>query len=436
MNWTRREIIAWPPLAVALAALAAGGCVGPLASLATPEIPASHAARTPVPVAAAPEHLDPRTIALRKAYGQSPSSPEAALAEVLDELEEIGAIDRAAQQQLIADLKTAKPEHYPLIVSQFRAALAYQRQTSDRPGPDDAPPGAAAMASAESPAAEGPPSPALRRRPPVRSAAHVAGDLAPGRAAMPATPVVLNLSPEATDDDAAPPTATLVNQPAQQVIHPGAATSPLPLPTDRGDWRAALDQSIDELQRTLSPQPSTVAELHDHLRLRALQVLAGRQEEAYRPIPGASPAQQDYWSKQLFALGAYLNEGGTVDDKQRAAAALLHMDEARAALGQLATLQVRSMAFASSVEGFGVYQSVKHAEFTPGQQAKLYAEVENFGSASTAAGYETTLGTSYQVLDAEGRRVDGGQFPDVKDVCRSQRRDFHLVYGVTLPTGI
>ncbi|HMO87224.1 MAG TPA: hypothetical protein PKC18_20125, partial [Lacipirellulaceae bacterium] len=42
----------------------------------------------------------------------------------------------------------------------------------------------------------------------------------------------------------------------------------------------------------------------------------------------------------------------------------------------------------------------------------------------------------YQVLDAEGRRVDGGQFPDVKDVCRSQRRDFHLVYGVALPTGI
>jgi hypothetical protein len=66
----------------------------------------------------------------------------------------------------------------------------------------------------------------------------------------------------------------------------------------------------------------------------------------------------------------------------------------------------------------------------------IYAEVENFASNSTAAGYETVLGTSYQVVDSSGHRIDGAQFPDVTDVCKGRRRDFHLQYGVNLPTRI
>jgi hypothetical protein len=66
----------------------------------------------------------------------------------------------------------------------------------------------------------------------------------------------------------------------------------------------------------------------------------------------------------------------------------------------------------------------------------VYVEVENFSSSSTAAGYETALGTSYQVLDATGRRVDGAQFRDMVDQCRSRRRDFYLQYTLSMPTGI
>ncbi len=377
---------------------------------------------------------DPKAAALRKANGEEPSNPEEALAGVLGELQEIGAIDPAAQQQLMADLKEAKPEHYELIVTQFRAALAYRRQLArrdseermqlaDEEGEQEAGPATRAQLVSRTARREGTVrvvEPMERDREPSTNE-HVDG------ASLPEDePVPRNLS-------VAPAAAQVADGPDADLRHAavGAAGE-----ATQGDWRVKLDMAIADLERTLKPQPATISELHDHLRLRALLVAAGREEEAYRPIPGASPAQQDYWSKQLFAMATYLNNAATVDDKQRAAAALVHLEEARSALGQLATLQIRNQSFVKSVDGFGAYEPLKHAEFQPGDSVTVYAEVDNFGSASTPAGYETSLGTSYQVLDATGRRVEGGQFPDVTDLCHSRRRDFHLQYGVGLPTGI
>jgi hypothetical protein len=166
-----------------------------------------------------------------------------------------------------------------------------------------------------------------------------------------------------------------------------------------------------------------------------LQFAAGREDDAYRPIPGASAAQQDYWSKQLFAMATYLN-ATQLDDKQRAAAALPPLDEARAKLSELATLQIRNATFVASVDGYGAYEPRKGDSFEPGEKVTLYAEVENFRSNAAEDGFQTSLATSYQVLDKTGRRVDGKQFPDIVDKCRNQRRDFHMQYDFALPTRI
>jgi hypothetical protein len=203
-----------------------------------------------------------------------------------------------------------------------------------------------------------------------------------------------------------------------------------------GDWKSELNATIADLEKRVSPTPTSIDQLHDHMRLRALDLLAGREEEAYRPIPGASAAQQDYWSKQLFAMSAYLSNGGKLDDKQRAAAALAPLDEARAKLSELATLQIRNAAFVTSVDGFGAYEPRKATSFKPGQRVELYAEVENFRSESRDDGYHTSLGTSYQILDKTGKRLDGKQFPDVADKCRNHRRDFHMQYELPLPAGM
>jgi len=46
------------------------------------------------------------------------------------------------------------------------------------------------------------------------------------------------------------------------------------------------------------------------------------------------------------------------------------------------------------------------------------------------------LATSYQVVDESGRRVDGGEFPEVEDLCLNRRRDFHMQYAIPLPDRI
>ena len=79
---------------------------------------------------------DPKAVARRKALGGEPASADHALAGVLEDLQAIGAIDPAAQQQLMADLKQAKPENYPVIVGQFQAALAYRQQLAEREARD------------------------------------------------------------------------------------------------------------------------------------------------------------------------------------------------------------------------------------------------------------------------------------------------------------
>lgn len=427
-----------------------GGCAAPFKTnylsgsrrLDAEKLDAAAAATNPAVAA-----NDPKAISLRKAMGQEPTTPDEALAGVMDELYEIGAIDRAAQQQLMADLKEAKPEHYALIVEQFQAALAYRRQLAERESHEQtqvasdaaehdahastaahtvshhASPSASAASSTDSPSPVAP-SAAVA----VADRATVARD-----AVIVSSPATASAESDHVSTSPAAAAALVGGDRELQQASMTAAPAGIAM---SGDWRKELDAAIADLERTVPAQPATVVDLNEHFRLRALQLIAGREEEAYRPIPGASPAQQDYWSKQLFAMGAYMKGAGTLDDKQRAAAALVHLDDARAALAQLATLQIHNFAFVKRVDGFGAYETLPDIRFEPGATVTLYAEVENFASTSTAAGFETLLSTSYQVVDASGRRIEGAQFPDVSDVCKGRRRDFHLQYGVKLPTRI
>lgn len=377
-----------------------------------------------------------KAAAVRKAT-EEPQSPEAALAGVLDELQQIGAIDPQAQQELMADLKDAKPDHYPLIVEQFKSALAYRQQLAKREqrGQDqptalaaDKPLEPAVVASDDVPASvvmqSASRQPLQAPTAAIRDAAPVGEPLATLSAVEPAAATSAAAN-QASQLPPAPKSAAVSQATYVEASDPGA-----------GDWRQQLEGAIAQLEASVKPQPGSVAELQDHMRLRTLQLLAGQQDDAYRPISGASPAQQDYWSKQLFSMSAYLDGASETDDKQRAAAALLHLDEARASLSELATLQVRNLAFVKSVDGFGVYEPRKATQFKPGEQAALYAEVENFRSTSGEEGYRSSLATSYQVLDKSGRRVEGGQFPEITDLCRTRRRDFHMQYGVALPSRI
>src|SRR3972149_2681149 len=55
-----------------------------------------------------------------------------AMLEIMDELRQIGALDPAAENKLIEDLKQTDPTLWPLVMQQFRAAIAYKRRLAER----------------------------------------------------------------------------------------------------------------------------------------------------------------------------------------------------------------------------------------------------------------------------------------------------------------
>jgi hypothetical protein len=191
--------------------------------------------------------------------------------------------------------------------------------------------------------------------------------------------------------------------------------------------------AADELSRITPDSPTTTAEVHQLVTLRFLHMLTGDIDRALEAIPHLSPAEQDYWSRQMFALGTYLDHHAQPDDNRRAAASVIHLDEAVASLRELGSLSLRNFSFCKDVYGYGAIEPYEADQFSPGEQVSLYVEVENYHSRSTEKGYCTLLGSTYEILDEQGQRVGGGTMPDVDDCCRSRRRDFHIQYGITLP---
>lgn len=378
-----------------------------------------------------------------------PAEPtqEEALANVLDELTKVGAIDPDAKQLLMADLRQAKPENWPLIVRQFRSALAFRQQLAkreqqttdeqlavvDAPNksnqllvkkqtaqpafarPDDAPPENVATASV----------------PVSFDAQQTASTTArPSETHRHPTAVVVR------DDQ---PIEPIASQPPSSPVRQSSQTRQVSYSTEVSaarDWQANLQAAVTGLEASVQPSPGSTDEVNEHMRLRLLQLLAGDEEASLAPIPGATAPQQDYWNKQLFAVSTFLDSKRQPDNKRRAAGSLMHLDQARAKLAELATMQVRRLSFVDSVAGFGSYELHEDAKFRPGTQVTLYAEIENFSSQSTKDGYRTRLGTSYEVVDKNGKRVDSAEFPEVEDLCRNPRRDFHMQYTVTLPMRI
>jgi hypothetical protein len=219
---------------------------------------------------------------------------------------------------------------------------------------------------------------------------------------------------------------------------PSATIAPqiTPLAPGDGDWQQHVREAAEDLGRQVKQSPTTTAEVHQHVSLRLLRLLAGDTERALEPIPHIPPAEQDYWSRQVFAVATYLDHHSQPDDKRRAAASVNHLDEAVSHLRELGSLSLRNLSFCKNVFGYGAFEPYDSDVFAPGEQVSLYVEVENYHSESSEKGFCTLLGATYEILDDKGKRVSGGDFPDVDDCCRSRRRDFHIQFGLALPQSL
>jgi hypothetical protein len=430
--------------------------------------------------------------------GSTSTGDEQAMVAVLDDLQQVGQIDPTAQQELLEQLRKTEPAMRPLVAQQFRASLAYHQQLAARSTAPPTPTTASGLVPdcLASPEREG----GLETLGSLVDPRQLRGDTAYEDALAQATPAAIPVpglddagaatsAPEVPRAFAAEPDSsplaqreevvarsmtstmasfnandgrlrgvepavlhTLSAGPAGSSAFPDALPAeeeerhsppdPLSVTTDsrsndaKADWRQLVDEAAADLSRRVPDSPQCTAEVHQHVSLRILELLAGHTEEALRPIPDISPAEQEYWSAQLFELATYLDHHARPDEKRRAAAAAVHLDEALAHLREVSALSVRNLSFCKQVYGYGVYEPCDSDSFAPGLQISLYAEVENYRSDSTEKGYSTALGTSYKIVNDKNERVDGGQFPDVEDCCRSRRRDFHIQYGLTVPKDI
>ncbi len=136
-----------------------------------------------------------------------------------------------------------------------------------------------------------------------------------------------------------------------------------------------------------------------------LYLIAGRRDDAMRPIAGLAPAEQEFWTKELYGLATYLDTGRTADPQRRATEAALHLNEAVARLGELASPVVHNLAFCQEVTSFGQFKKFPQYEFKPGDEVLLYCEVDHLKNESTDRGYHTAIKSSYQILDGRGSRV-------------------------------
>ncbi|MEZ6072112.1 MAG: hypothetical protein R3C10_18105 [Pirellulales bacterium] len=237
----------------------------------------------------------------------------------------------------------------------------------------------------------------------------------------------------------------------------GAATSQAPGPSFKGpdasqrldhalaadqsdDWRALLDRSIEALQRDVEAD-GRPSEIDRAAALRLLYLVANRRDDAlagYHPVDDrATPPEweQEFWRSEAYGLSLLMYDHDQPGEAKRGALALTHLRKAESHLSDGADLVVKNLTFITSVSSFGNYDAVDEPyEFAPGEQVLLYAEVANFRSDSDGAAYETQLSSSYEIRDAQGRRVHEQAVEPHPDRCLSRRHDYYMGLKFNLPS--
>ena len=410
----------------------------------------------------------------------------AAMQAVLAELESLGTVDPATQTQLIADLRQTDPALWPLMLQTFRAGAAYKRRdaaatpkaatavaTDARPtaDPSKKPANDVRFATNSAPVADAAAQSMVQQAlaqavgpqsVPLDALASLNGTQLAGRGGsasgmqLPAQAILSAALSEAQRREAEgsnppPPETPAVRQisaeeplaaaeavkvPEESPKAGAIAAVERPATTSEEEWRNSLASSIEALERLTTDPPTSAQEVTRHAWLRMLYLTAGRRDDALKPIPGIGPAEQDFWREQLYALAACLDTERQTDAAKRSAEARMHLAKADARLGESGTLAVRNLAFCTQVSSYGVYEKFEDYKFKANQPLILYAEVQNFKSEESSRGFHTALRSSYQILDAQGRRVAENDLALTEEYCRNQRRDYFLRYFLSVPERI
>jgi len=415
------------------------------------------------------------------------------LQQVMSELQQVGAIDPAAQDKLMADLKQVDPSLWPMVLQTFRAEAAYKRREEQREAERQKQEATATDAPRENPNARatlageqetrfelkssaGKPSPSSSPSDLSANSSPLPGHHGPmvavGEGSEPAgvAPLPSSLLIASVNDRPAlspePPlmggitsttsTATVAGKPSEAGATPaeprstaerlaatrGAASKSAVMlasgaaPVSESDWQGHLTAAIHSIELESKAGSKNESDVALQARLRMLYLLAGRRDDAMRPLPAAPQAAQDYWSSQIYGLSTWMDAEKTPDSGRRAAETKRILGEALSQLGETAPLAVRNLTFCTEVSRFGSFDAVKSTEFTANQKVLLYAEVDNLHIESSAKGYHWAVKINGQIFDNRGNRMTDYGSASAEEYYQTPRHDFFVSKLYYLPPSL
>ncbi len=138
----------------------------------------------------------------------------------------------------------------------------------------------------------------------------------------------------------------------------------------------ALEEEIR--QKTERKETDDLPALKQKLRL--LQLIADRTDDAVDQIEQLPPAEREAFKQLMFALTTWLSPDDARRSSLRNAKILRSLQEVNNRLSSVSKLDLKNLMFCEKVESFGWYTEFQRAEFAPKQQVILYVEVQNFAS--------------------------------------------------------
>ncbi len=219
------------------------------------------------------------------------------------------------------------------------------------------------------------------------------------------------------------------------VPNPSGNAVPTTSPTS---WRQSLNQAIEQLEKQVKEAPGgdDNLRLSQEVTLRMLYVSQRRLEDALRPIDKLSNSEKDYFHHQMLALYEASNPDAMPVRSRHWSLVMNNQREATSHLAAASNLEVKSVAFCTEVEHYGVITKFPKYQFQADQELLLYCEIENVAANKVKEGYESQLQGSYEIIDSQGRKVADQLLPMEPEICQNHRRDYFIVYKIYMPQQI
>ena len=238
------------------------------------------------------------------------------------------------------------------------------------------------------------------------------------------SPILGQVGVRAAPSRSATPQTTNPDQ-ANQSPAPGINS-----PATAANAPVTLDQLIEQWQA----QPVD-GSYRQQLDQRLVLVLAGKYEDARRPLESVSDQQQQMASRLIeMLIGIRESHGG--NPRAEAQRVLTEVQALTDSLLQISDPEITTLALTRAVRGFGQYDLFDPADFPTGRANEfvVYSELRNFQSRKTDDGwFESEFSMKTTILNRGGEVILEINDDPIKDRCRSRRHDCFIPRLVRLP---